>query len=994
MSFSLLLALFLVIVPIFGKSIDYQESIILHGAIILFFCFSYFHRSHPFKLHKKFIIFETVLTLLYIVSTVFAKNIGFSYYGFFRFLFTLTLLNLSLTNIKDTFLSKFIHYSALIYGIIFLLNKFQLITLLPRPFYDNFILQIWGHSYLADFIIIAIPIVIYKIIYHPPKKILDKVFHYFSLLFFLSILILTNSRSATISIIIGIFFLLLPKIKMVLKPLILVSIIFVIAFIANLTLFQQRSLFKSPDGNRFEYWQQAFKGFLDSPLIGNGPNNFFYLNKKFESQANTNTNYAHNYILESLALNGLPYTFIFFCFIILSLKYQNRRRPLNFTIGLITLINTTLDPSWNSLGIFCLSLFYIFYQNPSVLVPLSKSTSSKLPTVFSLTILIICCFYYLTKSTADILYINNQKSLSLRFDPINLDNSLSLEDQSKNFTISLYSHNLFLYRELIRTTPLPESEAYYFQLFSLSPKENLPEYTQLANYYFTKNQNEKLISLLALIKKNIDPTNYSLQELMPLAQIYYQIALKQWQNHIFETAISNFKEAVYFSNGWGDFQIELANAYWSYGQKELALNQLQTECKKITPAFDSCQKYLLENKDNLPLPGKQLAIINSLDPGYFPLSDSSLQTIAYNRQLINNTPLPQSEDYYYQIFAINPRENLDLYYQLASYYLTQKQYDKLTKFLFLINDNINTNRNILQQILPLAKIYYEAALIEWQNGHRDQAVFYFQNSVRFSNGWGEFQIELANAYWSNNQKDLALNQLQVECKKYPSSKEACQKYLFENKNELPSPGIRKDRIDLIRVNSSLSNTSLQQISDLRKLINNNSLPQSEEYFYQIFTINPSENFDLYHQLASYYLSQKQNDKLAKLLALANTNINAEKTLPEKILPLAKISYYFALQKWQEQKVDEAIKYFQQAVRFSRSNSDFNIELANAYWSLGQKDLALNQLNIACKIWSASFDYCQEYLKKHEGNLLSPGTTFMTTRIDSLTPYPPYIPGQM
>lgn len=993
MSFSLLLAIFLVITPIFGKSIDYQESIILYAAIILFFIFSRFRRSPPLVLHKKFILYEIVLIALYIISTIFSKNIGFSYYGFFRYLFTLTLLNLCLTNLKSEKLSQFIYYSSLIYGLIFFLNKIGIIHLLPRPFYDNFILQIWGHSYMADIIIMAIPIAIYQLLYQKPTTTKNKLFYSFSLLFLLITLIFTNSRSATISLTVGSIYLLLPKIKSIFKPLIFIIIIFALAYFTNQILYLQESTLKSPGGNRIEYWKQAIYGFIESPVIGNGPNNFFYLNKKYQSQANSNTNYAHNYFLELLALNGLPFTLIFFTFILFGLKYQLHRNPLNFSIALTALLNTLLDPAWNSLGIFCLSLFYIFNQSPFVVTSQSKSSSQKLSATFSCSLFILICLYYITKTAADILYINNQKLISLRFDPFNLDNSLSLDPKFLNKTIFLYSHDIFLYRELVRTTYLPQNEKYYYQLFSLSPKENLTQYTQLAAYYLDQNLSEKLSALLSLINHNINPNSYTRQETFPIAKIYYETALKQWRLHQFETAINNFRAAVRFSNGWGDIQMELANAYWAISQKDQAINQLQVECQKIPSSANACQKYLAENQNKFPPPGNKQTTINLVDPGYFPLSDNSIKQISDYRQFIIDNPLPKSEDYYYQIFNINPRENLDLYYELANYYFTQKQDEKLNQLLLLINNNVNTNVTAQQQTIPLAKIYYQVGLNKWHNQQFNEAIIFFKMALRFSKDWADFYIELANAYWTIGQKDLAINELQVECQKIPASANACQKYFLEHKDKLLEPGAFETSINSISViDLHLSNTILEQISDYRKLIKNNPLPQGEEYYYKIFSLNPGENFDLYYELANYYLIQKQFNKLEKLLTLASQNINTDRTPVEKILPLAKIFYHFGLIKWEEKQYDQAINYFQKAVLFSQSWTYFHIELANAYWALDQKDLALKQLNVNCQVWPVSFYFCQDYLKKYQNNLLPLGTPQMIQRIDTMIPY--QNPGQI
>lgn len=791
MFFSLLLTLFLVITPIFGKSIDFQESIILYGIIILFFIFSKLRHIPLYFLSKKFILFESTLIILYIISSLFSKNIGFSYYSFFRFIFSLTLLNLCLCNLNNHKLSKFVLLSSMIYGLIFILNKFNLVHLLPRSFNDNFILQIWGHSYLADFIIIAIPITVYKLIYKTPTSLKSKLLYLLSLIFLLTVIILTNSRSAIVSLIIGITFLVIPKIRKIYKPLFYFSIVFAIALFINQILYFQKSSFKSIDGNRLEYWQQALRGFIASPLVGNGPNNFFYINKKYESQPFSNTNYAHNYFLESLALNGIFFTLIFFGFIAFCLKYQFHHQPLNFAIGIITLSNTLLDPAWNSFGIFCLSLFYIFSQNPLIVSSNSPSSSKRLNYIFSSILIILATFYYLSKTAADILYINNHQESSLHFDPFNLDNPLSLDSNHLNFTLAQYSHDIFLFQELTNTIPLPQSEGYYYQLFSLSPKENLAQYSQLANYYLKTNQQDKLISLLSLIKTNISPANYSQKESIPLAQIYYQTALTQWNNKQFEIAIINFQNALNFSKGWAYFYIELANAYWNSGQKQRAVDLLQIDCQKAQFSQKDCQKYYYDNQDKFPTPGNKQSLIALIDTWYLPLSTADSQQVSYYRQLIKTTSLPQSENYFYLVFQIDPRRNFDLYFQLANYYYTQNQFDKLTKLLSLITNNIETDTysaSTMAETLPLAKIFYHFALIKFEEKSYDSAIYYFQEAIRFSKDWIDLRLELANAFWSIDKKDLAKKQLDVICQENHVNQEYCRLYLKLFPKNLPLPG--------------------------------------------------------------------------------------------------------------------------------------------------------------------------------------------------------------
>jgi len=605
MSFSFLLALFAVITPIFGKSIDYQESIVLYGGIVLFYLFSFRKTLSPKKsLTGKFLLFEIILTSLFLLSTIFSKNIGFSYYALIKFIFSIVFLNLCLLYLNSTKLSKFIFYFSLFYSLIFILNKFNFLHLTTRPFFDNFILQVWGHSYLADFLILAIPPLLYQLLNNSLKG-KRRFFTYSSLFFLLIIIILTNSRSAVVALIIGSIFLYLPRFKKIYLPLIVLPLIFLTIFFINQFLFKtQNPNLKSWDGSRLEYWQQSVRGFLNNPILGQGPGNFFYVNKLYQSYPFSNTNYTHNSILEYLCLNGFPFTLIFFLTIFISLKHQFLHSPINFAIGITALTNSLLDPSWNSLGIFCLSLFYIFSQNP-VIISITTKTQTRSLSFLRIFTLIFISLFFITKTASDFLFLAHKNLPSLYLDPFNLDNRQLLFPRFASSTFFFYQHNIFLYQYLAKTIPLPQSENSYYQIFSLDPLENLDTHYQLANYYFLQNNSSKFNRLISLTNHYLDVNRLPISQTMSIAKIAYKQAIFEWKHQNRNSAITNLQIALRFSKGWSYFHIELANAYWHNSQEDLAKKQLTTECQKSTSSIKHCQEYLQQHPQNLLEPGSQ-----------------------------------------------------------------------------------------------------------------------------------------------------------------------------------------------------------------------------------------------------------------------------------------------------------------------------------------------------------------------------------------------------
>lgn len=612
MSFSFLLTIFILCLPIFGKSFDYQESVVVFGCTLLFYFFGKKIKSNN-KLQTNFVLWEIILIVFFLLSTIFSKNIGFSYYAFIKFLFSLLLLNLILKFLNPKIFSKWLLFSSLIYGIVFILIQRQIIHVASKAYLDNFLLQIWGHSYFADFIILAYPISLFNLIYQKNSR-QYQLFYFIAAFFLFVALILTHSRSAAIAFIIENTILLLPKIKKIFRPIILVPLILLITLFISQLFFQNLPL-KSWDGDRPEYWHQAIQAFLNSPLLGQGPGNFTYVNKLYESYPDSNTNYAHSSLLESLCLQGLPYTIVFFGLIFLSLFFQFKNTHLlSFTIGIATLTNSFLDPSWNSFGIFIISLFFIFSQNPKIIT--SEKNSPKLSNKLNSFLFIVCLIYFLTKTIADILYLENHQNLSLYFDPFNINTRQNLISTKLESTEFLYAHDVFLEKYLIQIYPLPVGESSYYRLFSLSPKENLFEYYQLANYYYQQKNFSKLDALLSQVNNNINISRSLITETMPLAKISYYLALNEWSQQQYDLAVKHFQYAIPLSQGWSLFYIELANAYWYTNQKELALKELNDECQKYPVSYKHCQQYLNTNENIFFKPGdpKIKGVIDSLVP--------------------------------------------------------------------------------------------------------------------------------------------------------------------------------------------------------------------------------------------------------------------------------------------------------------------------------------------------------------------------------------------
>ncbi|MBU1089064.1 O-antigen ligase family protein [Patescibacteria group bacterium] len=657
----IILFLFLFITPYFGKTLDYTESIIFYSLPPLVFFSLLLKKTSKTQanaqspeggnvilnlIQNPFKTFTYILIPLYLISAIFSQNIGTSYYAFFTFLTVLLTLTLSLKLIPPKKFNFLLITSSLFYSLIFILHKLNIVYLDYKPLGDNFILQIWGHSYLADLIVLSIPILINYLQRKNTKK--TNIIILILLLIIFPTLLLTQSRSAILALFIGLLFLKptnkknkrmhSPPLAEIAKISIL-SILAIFSIIYSILIFQNKIPKKDITGSRLVYWQQAISAFIDKPLFGNGPNTFSYINKKYQKTPNSNTNLAHSSFFTYLSENGIFFTLLFFYLIIkqlISKTKQQRSHPqgetnnLYFCLGVITLINSFFDPSWSSPGIFIISL-YIFFANSFVgatlavarrhgnlsafgenLVSESQRNKKTQKTTVIAILSVFILLFLSSKTLSDYLYLKGKYHQSLTIDPFNLNSHLALikNNQLHPLTLKLFPNDTIIYKQLISTIPLPQSQNYYYKLFELNPKENLQNYSQLAKYYQKNNQPYKLEKTLNLINQNFDKNQFG-QNAIPLSILSYNVALNQWQMDQTETSIVYFQQAINnASQHWSQFHIELANAYWYNGQKEKALKQL-LECQKLNHPKKQCLYYLKEN--NFKQPGFYKSIINKIE---------------------------------------------------------------------------------------------------------------------------------------------------------------------------------------------------------------------------------------------------------------------------------------------------------------------------------------------------------------------------------------------
>jgi len=579
--YSYLLSIYILLLPILGRvSFDeYWRQVFLFIPSLLFAIFFIIKRPTKTYLQPTFIIIQLVLAFIFFLSCLYSTNPGFSIPQFFIWINCWLLIDLFLlSQVPVSIFTNSIIKLAIIYSVIFLLMKLQPLNINFFTNGDAFINPYLPNVQLSNYLIIAIPIVYFFTTLKHRKLILS----------LLSIaLFFTNSRSSITSVIVGLEILnhfqpqpFFPRLR--------IYLIFFLVFYFSFFIYgTQYTPGKSPTGSREHYWYQALKGFQENPLFGIGPGNFLYASFKYQPiNSDITAMSAHNIFLNYLTENGLIFSLVFFYFIITQLKLQFHQNPLFFTIAFVSLLNTTFSSSWGSVGIFIISLIFIFYDSHLI-------TTKKNP--WSLPLIIICLIpllFHLVRlinSHQPITKENYYQAVSVY--PYDLNTQLQIikrfHDTSK-FT-PFFSSDFRIYQTITESVPLPQGEEYYYQLLSLGHRRFFPFFTNLIEYYLSTS-NPRIEEIFSHFFKFIPAENnhqfsYFLNRYATLKKSTYY-----------------YQKSIEIAPNWAPLYIDYANFLWHNQQQDQAL-QVLADCQKLKAPQPECQQYQQSNQFDLYPPG-------------------------------------------------------------------------------------------------------------------------------------------------------------------------------------------------------------------------------------------------------------------------------------------------------------------------------------------------------------------------------------------------------
>ncbi len=267
--------------------------------------------------------FWIVATIAYVIKALFSDSLAYSLSTTIRFVEGYLVYAAIFYASTDRSIAKYaqgIKYLSLI-AIIISLVFAALAWFLPKNSFSNFLYASGGHNYLANLLLLVLPLVTFEFIYGG----LNSFFWVFGLFTFG--LVLTFARGALIlgaSYLVHLFFRVRLSVRnlerkklflifsattflAVVSGVLIMSLLFNVEQMDVNNSWWQRQIIKRPlvRNERIEYWRQALKAISERPLWGSGPGTFYLQSKRLQNKPVSYAWYAHSHFLQTLVEFGL-----------------------------------------------------------------------------------------------------------------------------------------------------------------------------------------------------------------------------------------------------------------------------------------------------------------------------------------------------------------------------------------------------------------------------------------------------------------------------------------------------------------------------------------------------------------------------------------------------------------------------------------------------------------------------------------------------------------
>lgn len=580
------------------------------------------------------------------LSVVGSASLLLSLPAFFQLLGIFLFFSLFLLTANEEGLKKGVSLILIVSFLLCLLSFHFLFPWTVKPASMNLVYATYGHSHLADYLLLAIPLIL--ALFWKARRKKTKLIFSGLLVFYLISFILTFSRGAFLILPPVVFLLIyLSRPKAVLDKFFswFVALIpfglLLLVILFSLSPFGLEARFVQPghwlvkqlvkpefQARRVNYWQQAIEGFLNRPAFGFGWGTFEIIALRFQKVADGWSAYAHNFYLQVLGEAGLFAFFSFIAFIILSLYFSWRRVKKNkvnyYLLGvfgaiLASSLHSFLDYDWHFPAIFLTFLFLLanlvsWHQQRTKEGPWAKLIKVSLLGLAFLVFLfgwsqLAGEYFYQTGDYQKALVISPWPPEKARKmgDKIFKDDFEQGEQIGKKL-ISLSSSdasmNYWLGDKYFDQNKLEEAVGYYQKAIIYDPLSNFSLYQKLGEIYDELGEEEKKEELYRFFFQKMERTKAYRSFNPRLAKALYFIGEDYLHQGRKKEAVYWWEKAVEPAPDWSYFHVELASLYFSLGKREEA-ELVLNNCVELLYPRKHCQEYLdkLVQGEKIETPG-------------------------------------------------------------------------------------------------------------------------------------------------------------------------------------------------------------------------------------------------------------------------------------------------------------------------------------------------------------------------------------------------------
>jgi O-antigen ligase len=590
-------------------------------------------------------------------SVINSASLLFSLPEFFQLLAVFLLFNLfCLISDKES-----IKYAAwLVFIVSFILCLLSFHYLLPwtgRPGPMNLVYATYGHSHLADYLLLVIPLCFAQFLLVKKKNL--KLFFGGLLIFYLISFVLTFSRGAFLVlplVILLLIFLLRPKTALkklvgwsfVLIPLGLILLILIFSFssfglerkIGEPSHWLIKQLVKPEfQAKRIDYWQQALEGFKARPLFGFGWGTFEMVSLRFQSEAIGWSSFTHNFYFQVLAEAGIFAFLSFLGFLFVSFDYlwrlvrKNLGNPL--LVGgagaiLASSFHSFFDFDWHFPAVFLTFLFLLanLLSRPLAsrggrpacagreIPPLRWKKICQGGLIF---LAFLVYIFGTTQVAGEYFYFKRDYQKALLFSPwpslrVRRTGDKIFErdfvegEKTALRVVSLSREDSLMYFWLadkyFDDGQLEKAAKYYQTAIIFNPLGNYHLYPKLGEIYAQLGKEEKKDKLYQSFRQKLEETQAYRKVSNRLAKVLYSIGMDYLDQGRNQETIFWWESSIRAAPEWSYFYVDLASLYLILGEPGQAKAVLDN-CLSFHWPRKHCQEYVerLEKNQEFEPPG-------------------------------------------------------------------------------------------------------------------------------------------------------------------------------------------------------------------------------------------------------------------------------------------------------------------------------------------------------------------------------------------------------